>query len=121
MGLFSKSSSSSITEDMVRTALSTINDPDLKRDIVSLGFLKSIAIDGDKVAVSIQLTTPACPVKDEMKAQAEQALRDIGATDVQVEMTANVTVGPAQRANAMLPGVRNTIAVASGKGGVGKS
>ena len=121
MGLFSKNTEAPITEDRVRTALSTIVDPDLGRDIVSLGFLKSIAIDGTSVAVSIQLTTPACPVKDQMQAQAEAALREIGASDVRVEMTANVTAGAAQRASTMLPGVRNTIAVASGKGGVGKS
>lgn len=121
MGLFSKNDSESITDEMVREALSTINDPDLKRDIVTLGFVRTIDIKGTAVAVAIQLTTPACPVKDDMKAQAEQALRAIGATDVAVEMTSNVTTGAAQRANTMLPGVRNTVAVASGKGGVGKS
>jgi ATP-binding protein involved in chromosome partitioning len=120
MALFNKNTAA-ITEEQVRAALSSINDPDLKRDIVTLGFVKEIAIDGASVSVSIQLTTPACPVKDQMKAEAENVLRAIGATDVKVEMTANVVAGPGQRHNAMLPGVRNTIAVASGKGGVGKS
>jgi ATP-binding protein involved in chromosome partitioning len=110
-----------ITEEMVKTALSKIIDPDLNRDIVSLGFVKDIAIDGRDVRVVIQLTTPACPVKDQMKAAAEQELRDIGAANTDVQMTAQV-VGPgAGRGNSVLPGVKNTIAIASGKGGVGKS
>lgn len=112
---------SSITDDDVRRALSTIIDPDLRRDIVALGFVKQIDIDGSSVRVNIQLTTPACPVKDQMKAAAESALRGIGATDVRVEMTAQVTGAVGARANTVMPRVKNTIAVASGKGGVGKS
>ncbi|MBS1912200.1 MAG: iron-sulfur cluster carrier protein ApbC [Bacteroidetes bacterium] len=108
-----------LTEEQIRTALSSIIDPDLRRDIVSLGFVKDIAIDGADVRVRIQLTTPACPVKDQMKAAAEQALREIGAVGVDVQMTAQVTSRGG--ANSVMPGVRNTIAVASGKGGVGKS
>jgi len=122
MGLFGNTSSkSAITEDQVRAALSKIIDPDLHRDIVSLGFVKEITIDGSNVRVVIQLTTPACPVKDQMKEAAEKELRDLGATKVDVQMTAQV-VGPAERrGNSVLPTVKNTIAVASGKGGVGKS
>ncbi len=112
---------SGLTEERVRQALSKIYDPDLKRDIVSLGFLKQIAIDGRDVRVVIQLTTPACPVKDQMKQAAEGYLRDLGAENVTVEMTAQVTTGGGERQNTALPGVKNTIAVASGKGGVGKS
>ncbi|HVZ41674.1 MAG TPA: iron-sulfur cluster carrier protein ApbC [Candidatus Kapabacteria bacterium] len=108
-----------LTEEQIRTALSSIIDPDLRRDIVSLGFVKDIAVDGADVRVRIELTTPACPVKDQMKAAAEQALREIGAAGVDVQMTAQVTSRRA--ANSLMPGVRNTIAVASGKGGVGKS
>jgi ATP-binding protein involved in chromosome partitioning len=120
MALFNKNSAA-LTEDQVRAALATISDPDLKRDIVTLGFVKDIAIDGTSVAVSIELTTPACPVKDKMQEDAEAALRAIGATEVSVRMSANVVAGAGLRHNTMLPGVRNTIAIASGKGGVGKS
>jgi len=110
-----------ITEAAVRSALSTINDPDLGRDIVSLGFVKDVVIEGANVSLTIELTTPACPVKDQMQAQAEEAIRALGAASVVVRMGANVSGGTGTRANAVMPGVRNTIAVASGKGGVGKS
>ncbi|MBL7986793.1 MAG: iron-sulfur cluster carrier protein ApbC [Chlorobi bacterium] len=122
MGLFnSASSKQTLTEEAVRQSLSVINDPDLRRDIVSLGFVKNIQITGTTVAVVIELTTPACPVKDQMKEEAEQALRKLGAEEVRVEMTSRVTSPGAARRSAMLPAVKNTIAVASGKGGVGKS
>ncbi|KXK57772.1 MAG: Chromosome-partitioning ATPase protein [Chlorobi bacterium OLB7] len=122
MGLFnSTSSKQTITEEAVRQALSAINDPDLRRDIVSLGFVKNIQITGTSVAVVIELTTPACPVKDQMKEEAEQALRKLGAEDVQIQMTSRVTSPTAARRASILPEVKNTIAVASGKGGVGKS
>ncbi len=121
MGFFSSSSKASITEEQVRAALSTIKDPDLGRDIVSLGFVKDIKINGEEVSTTIQLTTPACPVKDQMKEEAEAALRAIGATKTNVEMSAQVVGPAAQRRSSVLPGVKNTIAVASGKGGVGKS
>jgi ATP-binding protein involved in chromosome partitioning len=106
-------------EDVLR-ALSQIKDPDLGRDIVELGFIKNLRICGPNVAFSIELTTPACPVKDQM----HQAARDFvgalpGIKNVAVEMTAQ-TRQPYNPQQA-LPGVKNAIAVASGKGGVGKS
>ncbi len=121
MSLFNSSSKSSITEDAVRAALAQIIDPDLGRDIVSLGFVKSIEIKGSSVSVVIQLTTPACPVKDSMKADAERLLRELGAETIDVTMSAKVVGATAERRSTMMPGVRNTVAVASGKGGVGKS
>jgi ATP-binding protein involved in chromosome partitioning len=108
-----------LSEDAIRAALSHIQDPDLHRDIVSLGFVKQIHIDGRKVDVTIQLTTPACPVKDQMQQEAESAIAALGAEEVNVQMTAQVTAQ--QRPRTVLPDVKNTIAVASGKGGVGKS
>lgn len=113
--------STTLTRERVLEALSAIQDPDLKRDIVSLGFVQEIEITDDRISLAIQLTTPACPVKDQMKSQAEQILRDLGARSVEVRMTAQVLGARADRRSAMMPGVRNTIAVASGKGGVGKS
>jgi ATP-binding protein involved in chromosome partitioning len=63
-----------ITEQAVLSALATIQDPDLRRDIVSLGFVKGLRIDGGTVAFAIELTTPACPVRDQMKEQAHRAV-----------------------------------------------
>ncbi|HEV2471628.1 MAG TPA: Mrp/NBP35 family ATP-binding protein [Chthonomonadales bacterium] len=110
-----------ISEEAVLNALRAIQDPDLRRDIVSLGFVKDVRICDGNVAVKIELTTPACPVRDEMKAQAEAILRSLPQiSSASVEMTAQVR-GRAGAAEDLVPGVRHIIAVASGKGGVGKS
>ncbi len=113
---------SELKEAQVLEALKAVRDPDLHRDIVSLNFVKEVRIDGRNVAVKIELTTPACPVRDELKAASVNAIRgalpDVG--EVKVEMSSNVTRHERQQTN-LLPGVKNTIAVASGKGGVGKS
>jgi ATP-binding protein involved in chromosome partitioning len=111
----------SLTEEAVRSALSRIEDPDLRRDIVSLGFVRNIQIDDKNVSVEIQLTTPACPVKDQMKSAAEGYIRQLGAENVQVNMTSQVVGAAGMSRGGVLPSVKNTIAVASGKGGVGKS
>ena len=110
-----------LTPEAVLDALRAIQDPDLRRDIVSLGFVKDLRITGPRVSFTIELTTPACPVRQQMEAAARQAVVAIpGVEQVEVTMSARVTssrTGPSE----YLPGVRNTIAVASGKGGVGKS
>lgn len=109
-----------ITEQQVLSALTAVNDPDLHRDIVSLGFVKDIRIAGGAVAFKVELTTPACPVKDALRDQAIAVVRAIpGVTQVDVEMTAQVR--GEQRTGPLIPGVKHVIAVASGKGGVGKS
>ncbi len=112
-----------VTETQVREALRSVVDPDLFRDIVSLGFVKQVEITGGTVHVRIELTTPACPVKDQLKAQAEAAIRRVpGVTDVVAEMTANVKGnGRLPMAGDPAPQVKNFIAVGAGKGGVGKS
>lgn len=109
-----------VTNEQVLDALKVVIDPDLGRDIVSLGFVKHVAICGGSVSVTIELTTPACPVKDLLRDQAAAAVQGIeGVESVKVEMTANVVArGPARE---RVPGVKHVIAVASGKGGVGKS
>ncbi|MDQ6691271.1 MAG: Mrp/NBP35 family ATP-binding protein [Candidatus Dormibacteraeota bacterium] len=112
------------SEADVLQALSQIQDPDLHRDIVSLGMIKDLRIGGDGVvAFTFELTTPACPVRDQFQTLARQYAGALpGVTDVQVKMTANVRPAFLQRDNTQLiPGVKQTIAVASGKGGVGKS
>ncbi|MFN9332764.1 MAG: Mrp/NBP35 family ATP-binding protein [Planctomycetota bacterium] len=111
------------TEAAVLDALRAVQDPDLHQDIVTLGFIKDLRVCGDQVAFQIELTTPACPVKDLMKAQAERAVRALpGVAGVAIEMTARVTASrPVLGNKGVIPGVKNVVAVSSGKGGVGKS
>jgi ATP-binding protein involved in chromosome partitioning len=112
-----------VEQTAVLGALKAVRDPDLNRDIVSLGFIKGLAIDGGRVSFTIELTTPACPVKDQMRDQARAAVMGVaGVTGVDVQMSARVREavgadGPRQS----VPGVKNVIAVGAGKGGVGKT
>jgi len=113
------------SEAMILEALRPIVDPDFGRSIVELGFVKDIAIDGDRVSFAIELTTPACPVKVEFERTArERVLALEGVSQVDVTMTAQPrgrrSSSPASDAE-ILPGVSHVVAVASGKGGVGKS
>ncbi|MBI2828808.1 MAG: Mrp/NBP35 family ATP-binding protein [Acidobacteria bacterium] len=109
--------------EAVLAALKIVIDPDLRRDIVSLGFVKNVAIDKGRVSFTIELTTPACPVKDQMRAQAAAAVRALpGVADVAVQMTASVrSVSAPETGRTPLPGVKNVVAVGAGKGGVGKT
>jgi ATP-binding protein involved in chromosome partitioning len=104
-------------------ALKVVTDPDLHRDIVSLGFVKDLKIDGGRVSFTIELTTPACPVKEQMQDQARTAvLRVPGVSGVEVKMSARVREAvSADGTRQPLPGVKNIIAVGAGKGGVGKT
>jgi ATP-binding protein involved in chromosome partitioning len=107
----------------VLDALKIVQDPDLHRDIVSLGFIKDLSINSGRVSFTIELTTPACPVKDQMRDQARAAVMGLsGVTDVDVRMSARVREAMAgDGTRASLPGVKNIIAVGAGKGGVGKT
>lgn len=115
--------STNTLENQVLEALRAVRDPDLGRDIVDLGFVKNLRICDGNAAFSIELTTPACPVKDQLKAEAEAAAGSVtGIESVQVEMTAQVTASkPILGEKGAIPGVKNVLAVSSGKGGVGKS
>jgi ATP-binding protein involved in chromosome partitioning len=110
-----------LTEGAILDALRQVQEPELGRDIVTLNMVKSIAIDGPKVAFTIELTTPACPLKDEIEGNARAVLSGIGAEAIEITWGAMVRRATPQQAEAILPNVKNVIAVGSGKGGVGKS
>ena len=113
----------SVTESQVLNALTQVQDPDLRRDIVALGFIKNLTVQGGSVAFQIELTTPACPVKDLMREEAHKAVSAVpGVTSVEIGMTSQVrrSIG-APAGGSLTPTVKNIIPIASGKGGVGKS
>jgi ATP-binding protein involved in chromosome partitioning len=113
---------STIRPEDIRTALSQVTDPDLGRDIVTLGFVKELRVDGENVSFAIELTTPACPVRDQIKEDAYRAVLSLpGVTNVEVAMTSKVRGTRSEQQDALIPLVKNVIPVASGKGGVGKS
>jgi ATP-binding protein involved in chromosome partitioning len=114
---------SQLTEQNVLEALRQVKDPDLHRDIVSLGFVKDLRINGKDVSFILELTTPACPVRDQFKTDCVRVIKEripeVGT--VTLELTSRVMTHQNAQKESILPGVKNTIAIASGKGGVGKS
>jgi ATP-binding protein involved in chromosome partitioning len=110
----------SLTREQVISALRQVQDPELFRDIVSLNMVKEIRLDGNSVFVNVELTTPACPLKERIEKDVTAALKNAGAEEVTVELSA-ATRGPAGPRKDVLPQVKNVVAVGAGKGGVGKS
>jgi len=110
-----------VSEEAVMAALSKVQEPELHRDLVSLNMIRDVNIDGEQVGFTVVLTTPACPLRSQIESEAREAVAALpGVNSVQVKMEANVPADGRQRGLLELP-IRNAIAVASGKGGVGKS
>jgi ATP-binding protein involved in chromosome partitioning len=114
---------SSVTERDVLAALSRVMDPELNVDLVRAGMVKDLRLAGDELKVKIELTTPACPLKPKIQADAEAALRSVnGLRKFDIEWGAQVRAAPAGVGKEpLLPGVKNVVLVGAGKGGVGKS
>ena len=110
-----------LNETAVIDALRQVQEPELGRDIVTLNMVKDVEINNSSISLKIELTTPACPLKDEIERNVHSALAAIGASEVAVTWGAMVRRAQPAQAQQLLPGVKNIIAVASGKGGVGKS
>jgi len=102
-------------------ALKKVMDPELHRDVVSLGMVKDLAVEGETVRLKVELTTPACPLKDTIGKDVDQALRAAGAKRVEISWGAQVRSAPGVAQSQLTPGVKNIILVGAGKGGVGKS
>jgi ATP-binding protein involved in chromosome partitioning len=110
-----------MTQQDILKALSTVQEPDLKKDLVTLNMIRDIEVDGNYVSFTVVLTTPACPLKDLIKNDCVKAIKNSNpAALVNVKFDSSTTTIRADK-NSVLPGVKNIIAVVSGKGGVGKS
>lgn len=109
------------TENDILKALSTVNDPDLKRDLVSLGMIKDVSVSDKGVAFTVVLTTPACPLKDMIRQDCLNAVEKVVGKDTPIDITITSSVTSSRNNAPLLPQVKNIVAIASGKGGVGKS
>jgi len=110
-----------VTKELVLAALSKVQEPELRNDLVSLNMIRDLEINGDVITFSILLTTPACPLKNKIESEAREAVMSLpGVQKVVIKMDSNVPNDGRSRGLMQLP-IRNAIAIASGKGGVGKS
>ncbi|MGE5498392.1 MAG: iron-sulfur cluster carrier protein ApbC [Syntrophothermus sp.] len=114
---------SKLSAENILNSLKNVYDPDLRKDLVTLGMVKNIKIDGNDVSFDVELTTPACPLKDKIKGDCIDEVKkdNPSVRNIAINMTSRVRTHSDDRKEAVLPAVKNTIAVASGKGGVGKS
>ncbi|MEP0714274.1 MAG: Mrp/NBP35 family ATP-binding protein [Algoriphagus sp.] len=110
-----------LTKENILTTLSRVQDPDLKKDLVTLGMIQKIEINGNKVSFNVVLTTPACPLKEVIKNNCLEALEEDFGTEPEWDLFMTSRVTTVRDAAPLLPQVKNIIAIASGKGGVGKS
>jgi ATP-binding protein involved in chromosome partitioning len=107
--------------DAALAALKKVQDPELRRDLVSLGMVKDLAVEGDAVRLKVELTTPACPLKDVIARDVKAALEAAGFRRVELSWGAQVRSAPGVAQGQLTPGVKNIVLVGAGKGGVGKS
>ena len=124
MGLFSRGNGDKLSEQLVLQALGTVQEPELGGDLVSRKMIKDVQIAGDRVRFTVELTTPACPLKDQIKDECEAALErvaNVPKAHVTIEFSSQVRTRGGVLDKAAIPGVSHVIAVAAGKGGVGKS
>ncbi len=111
-----------ITEKQVLEALSNVLDPDLGKDLVTLKMIEDIKIDGNNIGFEIVLTTPACPLKEVIRKDCDKAIKEKFGDDITMEVTFSSSVTTSRLSGSqLLTGVKNIVAIASGKGGVGKS
>lgn len=111
----------SVTQEIILKALSTVNDPDLKRDLVSLGMIKDVSVSDKGVSFTVVLTTPACPLKEMIRQDCLEAVGKVVGKETAIDITITSSVTSTRNNAPVLPQVKNIIAIASGKGGVGKS
>jgi ATP-binding protein involved in chromosome partitioning len=110
-----------VTVDQVLGALKKVIDPELHKDVVSMGMIKDVTINDGRVAFTLELTTPACPFNSDIEQDVRNAVSNLGVENLNLKVTARVMEGRAISMDELLPGVKNILAVASGKGGVGKT
>jgi ATP-binding protein involved in chromosome partitioning len=110
-----------VSVDLVLSSLKKVVDPELHKDIVSMGMIKDLVINSGKVAFTLELTTPACPFNSDIEQDVRNAISSLGVKELDLKVTARVMEGRAISMDELLPGVKNILAVASGKGGVGKT
>src|SRR5688572_24067044 len=110
-----------VSIEQIMAKLQTIEDPELHKDIVSMGMIKDLAINDGKVGFTLELTTPACPFNSEIEESVRNSMMDLGIKDLDLKVTARVMEGRSISMDELLPGVKNILAIASGKGGVGKT
>ncbi len=110
-----------VNKEEVLKALSTVIDPDLKNDLVTLGMIKNLEIEEKKISFDVNLTTPACPLKEVLRKECDEAVRKLTGDEYEIDINVTASVTATQTNQDLLKNVKNTIAVASGKGGVGKS